>query len=94
MLNMDERSPVEAIGVDEETDQSLRTDDLRKAESTVADQPGSWQTVSRQAAGLLTGAGREAGGKSSLISRLQEKKAEVSAAVRHPEVRMKAEPAL
>ena len=94
MLNMDERSPVEAIGVDEETDQSLRTDDLRKAESTVADQPGSWQTVSRQATGLLTGAGREAGGKSSLISRLQEKKAEVSAAVRHPEVRMKAEPAL
>ena len=88
MLNMDEHSPTETLGVDEETDQSLRESSTKSGKDTadiVADMlPGAASFAERavKTAPGLNGEGRSSlpegnRQKASVIGRLQEKKAEM-----------------
>ena len=107
MLNMDEHSPTETLGVDEETDQSLREGSTKSGRDTadiVADRlPGAASFAERavKTAPGLNGEGRSSlpegnRQKASVIGRLQEKKAEIATAfTAHPVTqRAWAEPAL
>ena len=107
LLNMDEHSPADTLGVDEETDQSLRESSGksgREAADIVADRlPGATSFAEKAAKTpqCSNGEGRSSlpegiRQKASVIGRLQEKKAEIAAALTVPSVppRARAEPAL
>ncbi|MBP3876205.1 MAG: hypothetical protein J6E41_10970, partial [Lachnospiraceae bacterium] len=101
MLNMDERSPVETLGVDEETKLTASGPAGRDAAVIVADGPVTTAAYADRAAGLAAGeksgqvtsdpSSRE---KGSLLGRLQEKKTEISNIAKHTAIRARPEPAL
>ena len=104
MLNMDEHAPSDVLGVDEETDQSIHKGALQEArDGHVADCLPEAITFAERA-GDLHASQAEGGNpdrkennreKTSLIGRLQEKKAEIASAAKPgPGFRARAEPAL
>ena len=110
MLNMDEHSPGETLGVDEETDQSVRENAAKSHTEALAGRsaellPGG-QTFADLASDISDSkavkavdiSGKSKGesqqGKDSLLDRLQAKKAELSAGIKRTDMKMHAEPAL
>ena len=100
MLNMDERYPVETLGVDEETDQSTHEGSKERYTATVADRAAGSETYADKSASLkekslrkehVSGKNKTTG-KESLIERLQSKKAEIAESARCTDVRIKARP--
>ena len=103
MLNMDERSPVETLGVDEETDQSINGGKTERVAARSADSLPAGKTFAEWAEDLkVQGTQRQEGkpgkasltGKGSVVARLKEKKSEIAAATGNPSVRLRPEPAL
>ena len=101
MLNMDERSPVETLGVDEETDMTVSEPVGKDKAVTVADCPATTSTYGDRAADFAAGerlgkvtASLSSQEKGSLLGRLQEKKTEISNIAKHPAIRARPEPAL
>ncbi len=110
MLNMDEHSPGETLGVDEETDQSVRENaakshtealagrsaELLSGEQTFADLASDISDSKAAKAVDISGKskGESQQGKDSLLDRLQAKKAELSAGIKRTDMKMHAEPAL
>ena len=98
---MDERSPVETLGVDEETDLTASGPAGKDKAANVADCPAATATYGDRAANLATveKSGKVISGlssqeKGSLLGRLQEKKTEISNIAKHPAIRARPEPAL
>ena len=103
MLNMDERSPVETLGVDEETDQSINGGKTERVAARSADSLPAGKTFAEWAEDLkVQGTQRQEAkpgkvsltGKGSVVARLKEKKSEIAAATGNPSVRLRPEPAL
>jgi len=101
MLNMDESSPVETLGVDEETDMTVSGPVGKDKAVTVADCPATTSTYGDRAADFAAGerlgkvtASLSSQEKGSLLGRLQEKKTEISNIAKHPAIRARPEPAL
>ena len=103
MLNMDERSPVETLGVDEETDQSINGGKTERIAARSADSLPAGKTFAEWAEDLkVQGTQRQEAkpgkasltGKGSVVARLKEKKSEIAAATGNPSVRLRPEPAL
>ena len=99
MLNMDERSPVETLGVDEETDQPTCESRKEDYSATVAERAAGTETYADRAAVLRedqkpahTHVKEKTAGKGSLIERLQSKKAELAENAGRPDFRAKARP--
>lgn len=102
MLNMDERSPVEALGVDEETDQAVH-ESREEAACTVTDRSADHIASPYYADKAAALTGRTSGPlpaatsektqeASSLIGLLKEKKEEISAFSKAADTRIRARP--
>ena len=102
MLNMDERSPVETLGVDEETDKAIH-ESKESAAYTAADRsadhiaPASYAdkaaALTGKTAGLLPSTTSErAQETTSLIGLLKEKKEEIAAFSKAADTRIRARP--
>ena len=103
MLNMDERSPVETLGIDEETDQSINGGKTERVAARSADSLPAGKTFAEWAEDLkVQGTQRQEAkpgkvsltGKGSVVARLKEKKSEIAVATGNPSVRLRPEPAL
>ena len=110
MLNMDEHSPGETLGVDEETDQSVRENAAKSHTQALAGRSAELLSGGQTFADLASDisdskaakavdiSGKSKGesqqGKDSLLDRLQAKKAELSAGIKRTDMKMHAEPAL
>ena len=110
MLNMDEHSPGETLGVDEETDQSVRENAAKSHTQALAGRSAELLSGGQTFADLASDISdskavksRDMSGKSkgesqqskdSLLDRLQAKKAELSAGIKRTDMKMHAEPAL
>ena len=99
MLNMDERSPVETLGVDEETDQSINGGKTERVAARSADSLPAGKTFAEWAEDLKVQGDAKPGkasltGKGSVVARLKEKKSEIAAATGNPSVRLRPDPAL
>ena len=110
MLNMDEHSPGETLGVDEETDQSVRENAAKSHTEALAGRSAELLSGGQTFADLASDisdskavkavdiSGKSKGesqqGKDSLLDRLQAKKAELSAGIKRTDMKMHAEPAL
>ena len=103
MLNMDERSPVETLGVDEETEQSINGGKTERVAARSADSLPAGKTFAEWAEDLKVQGTQSQDakpgkasltGKGSVVARLKEKKSEIAAATGNPSVRLRPEPAL
>ena len=103
MLNMDERSPAETLGVDEETDQSINGGKTERVAARSADSLPAGKTFAEWAEDLKVQGTQSQDakpgkasltGKGSVVARLKEKKSEIAAATGNPSVRLRPEPAL
>ena len=100
---MDERSPVETLGVDEETDQSINSGKTEWIAARSADSLPAGRIFAERAEDLkVQGTQRQEAksgkvsltGKGSVVARLKEKKSDIAAATGNPSVRLRPEPAL